>query len=105
VTWGYIFLAGIGLMLLGLVVLVFRHGSRSSHLDRIPLYKLALYTFGVTLLGRVVDWIQPDAGESSLATKLAAAGFYFVMGCLVWLAGFSFGRWRAAKLDGIIRGR
>jgi predicted MFS family arabinose efflux permease len=104
-TWNLAILLLFVLVLLVCTAWVFRHGSRSSHLDCIPLMRLVFFALGVILVDALVEWAAADREHVPALTTLAVGGFYFVTACGVWLAGFFFGRWRAAKYRDIITRR
>ena len=84
--------------------LTFRHGARQRFISEIPLATIALWTIGLSLLPTLSDWMKGRPTEDwLLATAVAAV--LFITACIIWLAGFFFGRWRASRRDGIVRSR
>jgi cyanate permease len=105
VTWDLAILLLLLLALLACAAWVFRHGTRSSHLNSIPLIRLVFYSLGLPLAASLFEWATGDPEKVPVLTTLAVGGLYFVTASGVWLAGFFFGRWRAAKYRGIITRR
>jgi hypothetical protein len=104
-SWNLLVLLLFALLLLLCAALVFRHGFRSTYLDRFPLFLLAFCTFGVLLLDAIYEWVTADAGAAPVWMWMAIGGFYFLAASAVWLIGFFFGRWRATKHSGVITRR
>jgi len=82
---------------------IFRSGFRQRYLGGFPMLRALFYTLGVALIGMAADWVSDDPEPAPIWALLSAAGIIFVVGSGIWLTGFFVGRWRASRLDSIIR--
>jgi len=84
--------------------LTFRHGARQRFISAMPIIPIALWTIGLSLLPALRDWLRGKPTEDWFIVAVVAAAL-FITACVVWLAGFFFGRFRASRRDGIVRSR
>lgn len=105
-TFGLLYLLAIGVFALGLVVWVFRLGTRDRFITRKPFLNLAFWTIAFLMFVGLMEWLtgreQDFPLHISLLITLAVGAMAFMIVAATWLAGFAYGRWRASRSEGVI---
>ena len=81
---------------------IFCRGMRDRVLAEAPYNEMAYYAAVAPVGSFIGDRVTGESDPRSLTSALIVGATLYIVGALIWAAGFAFGRFKARKTDGQI---